>query len=318
MSIRRALWSGSRARLGAGVALMAIALAACATGPEPRLQAHGHAAAAPSGGKVGKPYQIRGVWYTPAEQPDYDKVGVASWYGEQFHNRYTANGEVFDMDRVSAAHTTLPLPSMVEVTNLDNGRKMVVRINDRGPFVNGRIIDLSRAAARELGYERQGVARVRVRYVGPARSNASEARTYQASAPRPSVPAPVARLDPQPLGLPGGPIPYLQMVSAPPEPVADAAAAGPEYLPDIRPARRGLPEAQSGGFRIQAGAFADRARAEQAVEALSATGRAEIVPLERGGKTLFRVQVSGQGQAGAARDRVAALGFADAKVIDSF
>ncbi|MDP1630420.1 MAG: septal ring lytic transglycosylase RlpA family protein [Caulobacter sp.] len=115
-----------------------------------------------------RPYEVRGVWYTPKEDPRYDEKGIASWYGEQFHNRNTANGEVFDMDRPSAAHKTLPLPSMVEVTDLDTGRKIRVRVNDRGPFVAGRIIDLSRAAAQQLGTDRKGVARVRVRYLGPA------------------------------------------------------------------------------------------------------------------------------------------------------
>ncbi|MEI7931723.1 MAG: septal ring lytic transglycosylase RlpA family protein, partial [Alphaproteobacteria bacterium] len=118
--------------------------------------------------KVGRPYEIRGQWYTPAEQPDYDETGTGSWYGEAFQGKPTANGEVFDMNQVSAAHKTLPLPSMVEVTNLDNGKSLTVRVNDRGPFVDGRIIDLSKGAADELGVLRPGLARVRVRYVGPA------------------------------------------------------------------------------------------------------------------------------------------------------
>ena len=115
-----------------------------------------------------KPYQVRGVWYTPRYDPDYDQKGIASWYGEQFHNRSTANGETFDMDLPSAAHKTLPLPSIVEVTDLDTGRKIRVRVNDRGPFVDGRIIDLSKAAAEQLGIARKSVARVRVRDLGPA------------------------------------------------------------------------------------------------------------------------------------------------------
>ncbi len=118
--------------------------------------------------KVGSPYQVNGRWYQPAEDDAYDKIGVASWYGRDFHGRKTANGEVFDMNRLTAAHTTLPMPSLVEVENLENGRRIVVRINDRGPFASDRIIDLSRAAARELGFEQQGLANVRVRYVGPA------------------------------------------------------------------------------------------------------------------------------------------------------
>lgn len=119
-------------------------------------------------GKVGRPYEVRGVWYTPRHDPDYDETGLASWYGEAHNGKPTALGERFDMNALSAAHKTLPLPSLVEVTNLENGRKATLRINDRGPFVEGRIIDLSKAAAEELGMLRAGVARVRVRYVGPA------------------------------------------------------------------------------------------------------------------------------------------------------
>lgn len=249
---------GRRARLAASIAVAALSAACATTTPAPMPQA----AAQPY--KVGKPYQVRGVWYTPKEDPGYDETGLGSWYGEQFHNRHTANGEVFDMNRLSAAHKTLPLPCLVEVTNLDNGRKLVIRINDRGPFVEGRIIDLSRAAARDLGYEGKGVARVRVRYVGPAPIRGMNARTYRASAP----PAP------------------------------------------SRPARA--------PYRIQAGAFSDRQRAEAAVQVLSSEGRVEIVPLDRGGVTLYRVQVSGEGQAVAVRDRVAALGYADARVMDGF
>lgn len=116
--------------------------------------------------KVGKPYQVKGRWYTPAHQPDYDETGEASWYGAAHHGRPTASGEIFDLRRVSGAHKTLPLPSLVEVTNLDNGRKLRVRVNDRGPFAANRIIDLSEAAAEALGFKRQGLARVRVRYAG--------------------------------------------------------------------------------------------------------------------------------------------------------
>lgn len=118
--------------------------------------------------KIGKPYKVKGRWYHPEEDNNYDRTGVASWYGRDFHGRATANGETFDMNRLSAAHTTLPMPSMVEVTNLTNGRKIVVRVNDRGPFADNRLIDLSREAARQLGFENAGLAKVRVRFVGPA------------------------------------------------------------------------------------------------------------------------------------------------------
>lgn len=138
--------------------------------------------------KVGAPYQINGVWYRPAENFRYRKIGIASFYGGEtrgvdFHGRMTANGEIYDMHALTAAHPTLPLPTLVSVTNLENGRSIVVRVNDRGPFVNGRLIDVSRRAAQELGFERQGTASVRVEVLAPEsralkqvalRGNASE------------------------------------------------------------------------------------------------------------------------------------------------
>lgn len=146
----------------------------------------------PKGGgvyKVGSPYQIAGRWYVPREEPAYDRVGIASWYGADFHGRRTANGEVFDMNALTAAHPTLPLPSLAYVTNVETGRSVLVRINDRGPYANGRVIDLSRRVAHELGFADKGLARVRVRYAGPAPldGNDSAERRYLASAgaPRP-------------------------------------------------------------------------------------------------------------------------------------
>ncbi|HEX6144627.1 MAG TPA: septal ring lytic transglycosylase RlpA family protein [Geminicoccaceae bacterium] len=119
--------------------------------------------------KVGAPYQVNGRWYHPQPVTSYEARGIASWYGEAFHGRPTANGEIYDMYRLTAAHPTLPLPSVVRVTNLDNGRSLLVRVNDRGPFVNDRLIDLSKAAARQLGFEYRGLAPVHVSYLGPAR-----------------------------------------------------------------------------------------------------------------------------------------------------
>ena len=122
------------------------------------------------GGKyfVGRPYAVAGRWFSPHEQPNYDKTGTASWYGEAFHRRKTSNGEYFDMNTLTAAHATLPLPSYALVTNLENNRQVVVRINDRGPFVGTRVIDLSKKAADVLGYRQKGTAHVRVKLIGPA------------------------------------------------------------------------------------------------------------------------------------------------------
>ena len=124
--------------------------------------------------KVGTPYWVAGQQYFPKEDPNYDEVGIASWYGSKFHGKRTANGEIFDMHQLSAAHKTLPMPSMVEVTNLENGRSVIVRVNDRGPFVDDRIIDMSYKGAQLLGFERQGIARVRVKYHGPAMGAAAK------------------------------------------------------------------------------------------------------------------------------------------------
>jgi len=112
--------------------------------------------------KVGNPYEVNDVWYYPSVDYEYDETGIASWYGEQFHGALTANGETFDMNAISAAHKTLPMPSVVQVTNLENGRSLKLVVNDRGPFVNGRILDASRRTAQLLGFEKQGTARVRV------------------------------------------------------------------------------------------------------------------------------------------------------------
>ncbi|KFB10011.1 septal ring lytic transglycosylase RlpA family protein [Nitratireductor basaltis] len=125
----------------------------------------------PRGGgrrQVGKPYQIKGRWYHPQEDPDYVDVGAASWYGDAFHGRLTANGEVYDMNHLTAAHPTMPLPSYARVTNINNGNSVIVRVNDRGPFAHDRLIDLSKRTAELLDYKSAGVAKVKVEYVGPA------------------------------------------------------------------------------------------------------------------------------------------------------
>jgi rare lipoprotein A len=125
----------------------------------------------PKGGgvyRVGKPYQVAGRTYVPQEDTHYRAEGLASWYGDDFHGRLTANGEVFDMTSITAAHPTLPLPCYVRVTNTGNGKSLVVRVNDRGPYHGNRIIDVSHRAATLLGFQNNGVARVRVEYVGRA------------------------------------------------------------------------------------------------------------------------------------------------------
>lgn len=173
------------------------ALAACSSAPRPSarnprpalpVEALNRIAESSHHQKVGNPYTVAGQRFVPQRDDDYDEVGTGSWYGPNFHGRPTANGEVFDQNLLTAAHTTLPIPSVVEVTNLENGRSIIVRLNDRGPFVDDRIIDLSRAAATQLGYQSRGLARVRVRYLGPA--IAANADPYSGSRPPQTGPTP--------------------------------------------------------------------------------------------------------------------------------
>jgi len=130
---------------------------------------------------TGKPYKVKGKWYVPKEDKRYDKMGLASWYGSAFHGRLTANGEIYDQYGLSAAHPTFPLPSYARVTNLENGDSVVVRVNDRGPYHPGRIIDLSDKAAELLEVQNKGTAKVRVQYVGRARMDGKDMPFLMAS-----------------------------------------------------------------------------------------------------------------------------------------
>lgn len=186
-----------------------------------------------------RPYQVRGRWYTPKEQPDYEEVGMASWYGDAFNGRPTSTGERFDMHALTAAHKTLPLPGLVEVTNLENGRRLVVRINDRGPFVDSRIIDLSREAASELGMLSQGVGRVRVRYLGRAPQQGG-GTLLRASAPTPRG------------AVPAGPPVSATVIAPAPAVVAEVTT-----------------------FWVQAGSFSDQVEAGRIADSLSGWVRAD-------------------------------------------
>jgi rare lipoprotein A len=238
----------------------------------------------PGGGRaiVGKPYDVDGKTYVPREDPNYDRVGTASWYGIDFHGRDTANGEVYDRQTLSAAHTTLPIPSYARVTNLENGRSVVVRVNDRGPYIGGREIDLSEKAADLLGYKSRGVAKVRVQYVGPASVDGSDQRMLASTlreGGRPSVaadraliaraeggtmpatyekPVMVARLDTpaapqtrpqlaQTIALAGQPtLPPVRSAQAPAAPApAPAHAASLAPLPPARPQAAPVQQAQA-------------------------------------------------------------------------
>jgi|GEM_PF-417460 len=191
---------GHAVRLVALVALVAPALAACSSmglGPTVKRAAfssseYGVAVSPrvttnpnpPKGGgryQVGKPYTVRGVTYVPQENPNYVATGDASWYGADFHGRRTANGEIFSANALTGAHPTLPLPSYVRVTNQANGRSVIVRVNDRGPYMPGRIMDLSHRAASMLGYVNNGHTQIKAEYVGPAPLEGDDTRMLLAS-----------------------------------------------------------------------------------------------------------------------------------------
>jgi rare lipoprotein A len=195
---RVAAWVSVLARIGA-VAGCCLALAHCGKAPSnkygvsasPRVVQLGEPV--PKGGgvyRVGKPYTIAGRTYVPEENAQYVAEGIASWYGEDFHGRRTANGEVYDMASVSAAHPTLPIPSYVRITNLGNRRSVIARVNDRGPYHQDRVIDVSVRAAKLLGFHENGTARVRVEYVGLASLGGSDddrlAATLRRGTPAPS------------------------------------------------------------------------------------------------------------------------------------
>lgn len=173
--------TGGFAGNGTGVKRSAFTSAEYGVGVSERVTRHKNP---PKGGgryQVGKPYTVAGKTYTPREDPDYRASGRASWYGDDFHGRRTANGEIFSANAITAAHPTLPLPSYVRVTNADNGRSLIVRVNDRGPYVHGRIIDLSARAASMLGYMDRGVGNVEVTYIGRAPLEGDDTRFLLAS-----------------------------------------------------------------------------------------------------------------------------------------
>jgi rare lipoprotein A len=204
------LRSGSavRAARGAAAVVACLALANCASSGKfasrvdpkygvsssPRVVEYGEPV--PKGGgtyRVGKPYTVAGRIYVPEEDVNYREEGLASWYGDDFHGRQTANGEVFDMDSLSAAHPTLPMPCYARVTNLGNGKSVIVRVNDRGPYHGNRLIDVSHKVAEVLDFKGNGVARVRVEYVGRAPLEGSDDRQLMATL-RTGIPAPAPSL----------------------------------------------------------------------------------------------------------------------------
>ena len=233
--------------------------------------------------KLGSPYQVNHVWHYPSYDPNYDRTGVASWYGPAFHGRPTANGERFDMNGVSAAHPTLPLPSRVRVTNLENGRQLELRVNDRGPFVNGRIIDLSRRAAQLLGFKRQGLTKVRVQYLGLD-------RLEPPAAPQPAdQPVVVAAVEPDVPLKPRWTKPSNGTVVLPPDkPIRVAASVDP---PQAQTPKRATASATSRRLLVEAAVLNGRDDADRLGDQVRSLGAVAVEPERRNGRVVYAVRI---------------------------
>ncbi len=287
----------------------------------------------PKGGGAyvtGSAYQVDGVWYQPREDLNYDRVGTASWYGELFHGRRTANGEIYDMDRLSAASPTLPLPVYARVTNLQNNRSIIVRVNDRGPYRSDRVIDLSRRSAEVLGFRDKGTAQVRVQYLGRAPLNGDDSyeRRYLASqglaqfasrgSARETVEVGSIIASRQPTAQVADPV----RTPAPPQPMAQAelqlrwqASARLAATPSPRQASN---RGGAGRLLIQAGSFRSEDNAERARSVLGGIAPVEVAPIEVAGATMFRVRVgpfTDETAASSALARVTEAGYTGAKIV---
>jgi len=255
--------------------------------------------------RVGPPYEANGQWYVPTPEPGYSETGTASWYGPTFHGQATASGEVFDQEALTAAHPTLPIPSLVQVTNLENGHEVIVRVNDRGPFVGERLIDLSRRSAEVLGFEQAGQAQVHVRYLGPAPRRVDSATAANAAAPTPRV----ANRGQGPTSLLPTPLETAEnddLQGAPLGPPRTAPAPAPAYA------------AASGGYVVQVGAFSDLSNAHRVRDAVGAAGPVTVdVRRTAAGGELFRVRVGpwqSREEADAARRQLVSLGYGETVV----
>ncbi len=262
----------------------------------------------PAGYKLGEPYVIAGVRYFPRFDPNYNETGIASWYGEPFHGRDTANGERYDMNELTAAHKTMPMPSTVRVTNLDNGRELTLRVNDRGPFVDGRIIDISRRGAQLLGFYRKGTANVRVEFVEFAPLTVVAKRGDDR----------LQRMD------------AAEVVAIESEPIADRPEITSQYLDSpVAESEFGdgggdtlASTAASGttldGVFVQVGAFAERANAVRLAGRLSGISSSVIAAANIGGRTLYRVRlgpIATMEQADRLLARTVEAGYDDARLI---
>ena len=283
-------------------------MAACASAPVPRetnvdTAAKGRQTAAGGIYKIGTPYKIEDLWYYPQEDANYDNEGVASWYGPKFDGRRTANGEIFDMDLLTAAHPTLPMPVRARVTNLENGRSVVVRINDRGPFAKDREIDMSRRAAEVLGFKEQGTARVRVQYLGRAPLFDSAGRIIRGTEPeRFIVEKPITPPDAR------------QVAAAPVDSVVITTTDGEQVMQAAEPV-----SFADKRYAVQVGVFSDLKNATSLKKSLETISPVEIVEVELNGAVYYRVKMGGvniRADARATVDKLIKAGHQDAVIIE--
>lgn len=260
--------------------------------------------------KVGTPYKIANVWYYPAVDYNYVETGIASWYGPKFHGRRTANGEIFDMNAVTAAHRTLPMPSMVRVTNLKNGRSIKVLVNDRGPFARGRIIDLSRRSAQLLGFARAGTAPVRVEIV------AEESRRLAALAQGGGATQLAATAPPDKVevaALPASPAAAFS------EPSAATPVSRREISPSPpKPTVTRTPVTEKPEIYVQTGAFVQRELAEKMQKLLSPIGPTNVAEAMVGQQRFYRVRMgplASVERADQLLELVSASGYPEARLV---
>jgi rare lipoprotein A len=300
----------------ASLALMA---AACSSAPQPAPPAPPPVVTVPpSVGvyKIGQPYQIDNIWYYPREQPDYDETGIASWYGPDFYGKATANGEMYDGNALTAAHKTLPMPVNVRVTNLDNGKSLVVRVNDRGPYARGRIIDLSKRAAELLDVVQTGTARVRVTYLGRADMNGAPPPSDTPPEIARALPAaPSGKVDVGALNIvPGATVAPPVRTASLPKPVSIPAAMFASSQPTGQLTRVPVPTVNH--LYVQLGAFSKMDNAKALLSKVG--GDLRISTLQRNGQTLYRVRsgpLASVADADGALARITGAGANDAHIV---
>lgn len=298
------------------VAALSALTAACASAPP----STGARLPPPGVYKVGNPYQINGTWYYPHVQPNYDETGIASWYGPKFKGGRTADGEIFNPEALTAAHRTLPMPVNVRVTNLENGRSLVLRVNDRGPYAKGRIIDVSERAAHLLGFWRQGTARVRVVYLGRADQpngapQPSETPPQVASA-LPAAPAAKVAVSSLPSVVGAAVAPPVRVATLPAPAPDPSAKVTPDDTPDGKVTRVEVPAVTH--LYVQAGAFSSYDNARRMMARLDGAGGLKISSIDRNGQRLYRVRMgpfNDVADADAALARITSLGGNDAQIV---